>query len=49
MDRAEIQHRIEQLKDERDKFVQQANAQVTFLNGKIAGLEELLEPEEASE
>ena len=49
MDRVEIQHKIEQLKAERDRFVQQANAQVTFLNGKIAGLEELLEPEEASE
>ena len=44
MDRSEIQHKIEQLKAERDKFVQQANAQVTFLNGKIAGLEELLAP-----
>ena len=51
MDRAEIQHKIEALKAERDKFVQQANAQVTFLNGKIAGLEELIAPEaeEASE
>ena len=49
MDRAEVQHRIEALKQERDRFVAQANAQVTFLNGKIAGLEELLEPEEASE
>ena len=44
MDRAEIQHKIEQLKTERDKFVQQANGQVTFLNGKIAGLEELIAP-----
>ena len=44
MERAEVQHKIEQLKAERDKFVQQANAQVTFLNGKIAGLEELLAP-----
>ena len=53
MDRAEIQHKIEELKAERDKFVQSANAQVTFLNGKIAGLEELIAPkpeaEEASE
>jgi len=51
MDKAEIQHKVEQLKAERDKFVQQANAQVTFLNGKIAGLEELIAPEaeEASE
>ena len=52
---AEIQHKIEQLRVERDKFVVQANAQVTFLNGKIAGLEELIAPkpepkgEEASE
>ena len=51
-ERAEIQHKIEQLKAERDKFVTQANAQVTFMNGKIAGLEELIAPEppeEASE
>jgi hypothetical protein len=44
VDRAEIQHKIEALKQERDKLVQQANAQVTFLNGKIAGLEELIAP-----
>ena len=44
MDRVEIQHKIEQLKAEREKFVAQANAQATFLNGKIAGLEELIAP-----
>jgi len=49
MDKAEIQHKIEQLKAERDKFVQQANAQLTFLNGKIAGLEELIKPEEEAD
>ena len=49
MDRTEIQHRIEQLKAERDKFVQSANAQVTFMNGKIAGWEELIAPKPVSE
>lgn len=56
MDKSKIQHKIEQLKAERDKFVAQAeaerdkfvaqaNVQIAFLNGKIAGVEELLEPE----
>ena len=51
MDRAEIQHKIEALKQERDKFVTQANLQVASMNGGIQALEDLIKPtkEEASE
>ncbi len=44
--------RIAKIKAERDRFVEQANQQIAFLNGQIALLEELLgeesepEPEE---
>ena len=44
MDRAEIERKIEELKAERQTFLEQANAQIMFLNGKIAGLEELITP-----
>ena len=46
MDRAEIQHRIEELKEKRQKFIDSANAQVTYYNGMVAALEELIAPKE---
>jgi len=44
-----IQRRIAELRAERDKYLQQANAQLATYNGAIAALEELLQPEPASE
>lgn len=44
MERAEIQHRIEELKKKRDAFVRDANLQAANLNGQIQGLEDLIKP-----
>jgi len=49
MDRAEIQHKIEQLKAERDRFVQQANLQIAKVSGAIEALESLVQEEEPEE
>jgi hypothetical protein len=46
MDRAEIQHKIEALKKQRDQLVAQANLQLANLNGQIQALEELIAPKE---
>lgn len=40
-----IKVRIAALKDQREKFVEQANQQLAALNGAIAELEALIEPE----
>lgn len=39
-----IEARIKELRAERDRFVQQANAQIGAYNGGIAELEALLKP-----
>ncbi|MEN6301464.1 MAG: hypothetical protein ABFD96_01990 [Armatimonadia bacterium] len=44
MDKAEIQHRIEELKQERDRFVTQANLQLANYTGQIQALEGLIAP-----
>ena len=41
--------RIAKIKAERDRFVEQANQQIAYLNGQIALLEELLKPEAEAE
>ena len=46
MDRAEIQHKIEELKKERDEYLEKVNKNLTYVAGKIAALEELLAPPE---
>ncbi len=40
-----LQEKLNTLKANREKFVQEVNAQMAYLNGQIALLEELLTPE----
>lgn len=47
--REKITQRIEALKAERERFVQQANGQIGAYNGAIAELEALLKPETETE
>ena len=46
MDRAEVQHRIEQLKAQREQLVTQANLQIAKVSGAIEALEALIAPKE---
>ena len=48
MTKEEMAERVAKIKAERDRFVEQANQQIAFLNGQIALLEELLGEGEAS-
>jgi len=41
----EMAERVAKIKAERDRFVEQANQQIAYLNGQIALLEELLAEE----
>jgi hypothetical protein len=45
----EMADRVAKIKAERDRFVEQANQQIAFLNGQIALLEELLTEEAPAE
>ena len=48
MTKEEMAERVAKIKAERDRFVEQANQQIAYLNGQIALLEELLAEGEAS-
>jgi len=45
----EMAERVAKIKAERDRFVEQANQQIAYLNGQIALLEELLAEEAPAE
>jgi len=45
----EMAERVAKIKSERDRFVEQANQQIAYLNGQIALLEELLGEEAPAE
>jgi hypothetical protein len=49
MDKAEVQHKIEALKKQREQLVTQANLQLANLNGQIQALEELIAPKGPAE
>jgi len=44
-----IRARIEELKEQRDRFLQEANQQIAAANGAIGELEALLQPEPEAE
>ena len=45
----ELNQRLNQLKQQRDLFVQTANQRIAFMNGQIALLEELLAESDADQ
>jgi hypothetical protein len=49
MDSEKLRELIKALEAERDAMIQQVNARIAFLNGKIEALTELMDKEEDSE